>query len=97
MIMPSVCYTLLITGDWLGALACSLSNVLPLGLFWVLMGMIIFAAMQVKSKNFAVSGVILILYLAIIIPANLVEVSIQPFLALLIGLLIAALIIKLIK
>lgn len=87
--MASVCYALLLNADPAGALLCAISNVLPMGMAWVLIGLVIWAAVKMKTEGYAISGIIFILYLAILIPANLIPVMVQPFLALLIGLMIA--------
>jgi hypothetical protein len=96
MSMPSPCYALLLAADPVGALSCTISSILPYGLAWLFIGMIIWAAVKKKTEGYAISGIILILYLALLIPANLVPVSVQPFLGLLIGLMITIMIVLII-
>lgn len=91
--MVSICYALMLGSDPIGALLCAITAALPWGLSWILIGLIIWAAVKIKTKGYAVSGIILILYLALLIPANLIAVEAQPFLGLLIGLMITIMLI----
>ena len=86
--MPSPCYALLLASDPIGALLCTLSSILPYGMSWVLFGILIWGAVKIKTKGYAISGIILIIYLALLIPAGLIPVSVQPFIGLLLGLMI---------
>lgn len=95
--MASAEYNLLMQGDIIGALSGSISNILPMGLAWIFIGLIIFGVVQTKTKSYGISGLIFILYTTLLIPANLVAVSIQPYLALLIGILIVIMIVKVVK
>jgi len=91
--MVNVCYALLLAPDPVGALLCAISAVLPFHMAWILIGLLIWGAVKIKTKGYTIPSIILIVYLALLIPAGLVEVSVQPYLALLLGLSIAIMLI----
>lgn len=94
--MTSVCYALLLGSDLAGALACTISAALPYSMAWLLIGMVIWGAVKIKTKGYTISSMILIIYMALLIPAGLIEVSIQPFIGLLLGLMIFIMLIMII-
>lgn len=96
MIMVSPCYALMLTGDTIGGFLCAVSNILPMGLAWVLIGIVIWGAVKINTKGYEISGIIFILYLAMLIPTNLIPVSVQPFMALIVGVSLAIMIIMII-
>lgn len=95
--MPSAEYTLLVNGNYTTALQTGLTNLLPLGLVWVFIGLLIFSVIYMKTKSYGVSGMIFVVYSALVIGYNVIPVAIQPFMALLVGLLLAVMLIKVIK
>ena len=96
--MSSAEYILLIeNGDILGALSTAITNLLPLGFAWIIIGLAIFGVIQNKTKSYGVSGLILVIYLSLLIPMNFVDYAVQPFLALFIGILITVMLLKIIK
>ena len=83
--MPSLPFYYIEQGDWLSALSYIFNSYIPYGLFWILLGGLIFSIVQVKTKSFGISGIILIIYSITVSP--LLPVEMRPYILILIGLL----------
>ena len=94
--MPSEAYVQLMQGEFGAALVTAMSKVLPLGLAWIFIGALIFAVIQTKTKHYGISGSVFILYCSLTIGFNLIDIAIQPFIGLLIGIMLAVMIIQLV-
>lgn len=94
--MPTAEYALLMQGNFTEAMKVGLYNMMPLGLFWLFTGLLVFAVVHNQTKSYGISGMVFATYSALILGYSLVDVSIQPFMALLVALVLAIMLIKVI-
>lgn len=90
--MATLPFTLLLQGDIPGALGALLGNYIPYGMFWLFLGGIIFALVYGKTKSYGISGIIFILYSTLV--GAVIPLEMQPYLLLLIGLMLAVMLIR---
>ncbi len=83
--MSSLPFTQVTDGNWVEALETVFNTVFPYGLFWIIIGLLIFAVVQTKSRSYGVSGIVMVFYFGIV--STLMPVEIQPFILLFIGIL----------
>ena len=95
--MASPEWTLVLQGDYIGALLSAFSNMLPFGLTWIIVGVLIFGVTMNRTKSYAISGLLFIIYSAIVLPAELIAPGAEAFLGILVGVLLAVMIVKVIK
>ena len=94
--MPySLAFTLLMEGNVLGALQWIYSNYIPYGLFYVLIGIMVFGISYSKSRSYAIGGMVLTLFCTMI--GALIPQELQNMLLLIIITMAAVLLIRVFK
>ena len=83
--MASLPFTYLTSGNITEALSYTLTDYFPYALFWIFLGLGIFAVVHTKTQSFGISGFILALYFVVV--GSLLPFEYQPFIYLFIAVL----------
>lgn len=92
--MTTLPFMYLMQGNLTAALAEIFNNYIAYGMIWILFGGILFALVYGKTKSYGISGIIFAIYAALI--GAVVPVETQPYLLLLIGVLMTVMMFKLV-
>lgn len=84
--------TLLTQGDITGMILYVMGNYPYYAVFWIYMGILMFATVQDKTKSYAISGYLLLVFLSLV--GTQLPPFVQPYFVLLIGIIGTALFVK---
>jgi len=88
--------TLLLGGDFFGALSWFLTSYIPYGIFIIALGIVISAVVYAKNESLAMSGLIFTVYMVFMSSMTVIPLEFQIYVMLLIGVPITALILYLV-